>query len=252
MRAGLPPLRLPRHGGATGVVRRKNSLPRRHQRSRVRDTGESSIPDNGGERFGIDLAQLARTHLNRTPVAPALRHRVSEEVLARGGHSVAQIAGLQALGVRGADYPRQHSILAIGLLDPPPAGIAGDVKHGGKREPRANCPHLRANHPGNLLDESRVPCRCKPDPLGKDRRITVTKATCGLLVEDDRDAEPGALNRKLLDGVHERCTLVWVQASRGANARDLPNSMRHFFSNDSRVEGSLTHESSTPEAPKLG
>ena len=43
----------------------------------------------------------------------------------------------------------------------------------------------------------------------------------------------------LLNSVHERGTLLWVQASRGANASDLSDSVRHLLGNGIGVSSSL-------------
>src|SRR5205823_2771764 len=70
--------------------------------------------------------------------------------------------------------------------------------------------------------------------------------------DDDRNTEPGPFDGHLLDSIHERGTLLWMQASRGPNARYLPNAVRHLLDDGIRVEGTRTHKSSAPEAAELG
>src|SRR5689334_24936742 len=62
------------------------------RRVRVHDRRESGVADGGAERFGVDLAQLARAKMHRGVIESALRHRVTEEVLAGRGDAVCEIA----------------------------------------------------------------------------------------------------------------------------------------------------------------
>ena len=117
--------------------------------------------------------------------------------------------------------------------------------------PGADCQHLGADDLGYLFDKGRIPGRRQPNALGEDRRIPVAEPPRGLLVDDDRDAEPRMFDGDLLNSVHECCALLRVQSSRGANARDLPNTVRHLFGNGIGVEGASAHESSAPEAAEL-
>src|SRR5258708_5968629 len=218
----------------------------------VHDRRQSGVADHGSERLGIDLTQLSWTHLNRTPVAPALRHGVAKEVLARGGHSLAQIVALETLDIGGPDGPREHPILAVGFPHPSPAWVTSDIEDGSKCVPGTDCHHLCADNLGHLLDEVRVPGRGQPNALGKDRRITVAEPSRGLLVDDDRNAEPSMFDGHLLNSVHERGTLLWMQASRGTDSRDLPDAVRHHPGDYVGVEGTRAHESRAPEADELG
>src|SRR5256714_5964190 len=65
----------------------------------VHDCGESGVADYGSEGLGVNFTQLSWTQLNGTPVAPALRHGVAEEMLACGGNSVTEIVALEALHI---------------------------------------------------------------------------------------------------------------------------------------------------------
>ncbi len=74
----------PRPGGGEPVDRRVAV----HHRRQIR------VADRGGERLGVDLAQLARAEVHGCVVHPALGRRVAEEVLAGGDHAVAQMCPL--------------------------------------------------------------------------------------------------------------------------------------------------------------
>ena len=62
----------------------------------VHDRREAGVADRGGERLGVDLAQLAGTELDRPVVPAALGQRVPEEVLAGRGDAVAEVGTLEA------------------------------------------------------------------------------------------------------------------------------------------------------------
>src|SRR5579872_1934040 len=124
---------------------------------RVHDRCESGVANHGGKGFGVNLAQLTRATLHRTPIAPSFGHGIAQEVLARGGHSLAQIVALQTLHVGRPDNPREYWVFSIGFLYSSPARIASDVENGSQRMPRADCQHLGANNLGYLFDKSRVP-----------------------------------------------------------------------------------------------
>ncbi len=112
--------------------------------------------------------------------------------------------------------------------------------------------HLSTDDLGHLLDQDRVPGGSESKALGENGRIPMAKPTRGFLVDDDRNAQPGPFDSHLLDSIHERCTLLWMQTSRGANARYLPNAVRHLLGNGIRVEGTRTHKSGAPQAAELG
>ncbi len=63
---------------------------------RIHDRRQAGIPNRRRKGLGVHLAQLTRAHLNRIPVATAFGHRIAQEMLARGHHTLPQIVGLQA------------------------------------------------------------------------------------------------------------------------------------------------------------
>ena len=172
-------------------------------------------------------------------------------MLGCGGNSVTEVVALEALDVGGPDGPCEHRILAVGLLYPPPAGVTSDIEDGSQRVPGTDCYHLGTDDLGHLLNQGRVPGRSESNALGKNRCITMAEPTRGLLVNDDRDAEPRTFDGHLLDCIHERCTFLWMEAGRGTNARHLPNAVRHLLDDGIGVEGTSAHESGAPDAAEL-
>ena len=70
-------------------------------------------------------------------------------------------------------------------------------------------------------------------------------------MNDDRDAETRTFDGHMLDSIHERSTLLWMEAGRGTNARHLPNAVRHLLDDGIGVEGTSAHESCAPDAAEL-
>src|SRR5438045_1674476 len=173
-------------------------------------------------------------------------------MLGCGGHAVPQVIALEALDVGGPDGPREHRILTVGLLYPSPTRVTSDIEHRSKCVPGTDCHHLGADDLGHLFDQDRVPGCGQPDALREDRRIPMAEPTGGLLVDDDRDAQPRPFDGHLLDSVHKRGTLLWMQTSRGTDTGHLPNTERHLLDDSIGIEGFRTHESGTPEAAELG
>ncbi len=90
--------------------------------------------------------------------------------------------------------PAQVRVLAVGLLDPTPARIAGDVEHRRERVAGADGEQLLADHVSHSLDEVDVPRRGEADRLREHRGVPGAVPADRLLVHDHRDAEPGALD----------------------------------------------------------
>jgi hypothetical protein len=96
---------------------------------RVHDRGQAGVPDGCRERLGVHLPQLAWSEVDRRVVHAALGEAVAEEVLAGGDHARPEVVALEAAHVRRPHPPDQVRVLAVGLLDPPPARVARDVEH---------------------------------------------------------------------------------------------------------------------------
>ena len=67
-----------------------------------------------------------------------------------GGDALAEVVALDRRDVGGAERAAQDGILAVGLLDPPPPGVAGDVEDRREGEAGADGHHLLADDPTDL------------------------------------------------------------------------------------------------------
>ena len=149
---------------------------------------------------------------------------------------VAQVVALQAAHVGGADAPDEVGILAVGLLDPSPAGVAGDVEHRRQRVAGADRHHLGPDDVGHLGDQRLVPGRGQADGLGELGRIAGAVAGHALLVDHHRDAQPGPLHRDPLDLVHQAGTGRRAQAGRRADAGHVADAVLELARHQIRVE----------------
>src|SRR5690606_37821477 len=108
------------------------------------------------ERREERLAQFALAEPRRGDAVARLRLAESGHVLERGedlARSELLALALQALDRGDAHLGAEERVLPEGLLDPPPARVAGDVDHRGERERRAVRAHLAADDRAGALDE---------------------------------------------------------------------------------------------------
>ena len=166
--------------------------------------------------------------MDGVPVAPTLRHRVAQEVLGCRHDACAQVIRLQAADIGRSDRPAENGVLAVRLLDAAPPRVTRDVEHGRQPEPGAHGQHLLANNSGDLLDEIGIPGRGQPKSLGKDGRVALAQAAHGLLMDEDRNAQPRAFDGHTLDGVHQLGAFCGPQASGCSDAGHLADAMRHL------------------------
>ncbi len=163
------------------------------------------VADDGLERGQEVLAQGAFGDLRRTDIGSVLRLAVAGHVLERGVDLVGrqrQALALQPQDGGLADLAAEVRILAIGLLDPAPARIAGDIDHrrqGLHRPPR---PHLPRGHGEHLAHHFRIEGGGEGDGLGEGGRVPRHITVQGLFVGEAGDAEAGLLARPALDLVH--------------------------------------------------
>ena len=94
------------------------------------DAGDSGIPYGGFEREQLLVAHLPGTQVHGRLVEAAFREPVADHVLAGRDHALGQPFALHAPDVGASELRCQVRILAVGLLDPPPARVAGRVEHG--------------------------------------------------------------------------------------------------------------------------
>jgi hypothetical protein len=152
---------------------------------------ESGEPDGRFEGTGVDVVELARPDGGGGHVLPGVGHRVAEEVLGAGQHALAQVFSLHAAREGDAHGGDEVRILAVGLVDSAPAGIAGDVHDGRQRAEQTHGAHLAPHDVRHLLHGIGVPRRRQPDRGGKVRKAARHHAVQSLVVEDRRDPEAG-------------------------------------------------------------
>ena len=130
----------------------------------VHHRAHPGLADGRLEGPQVDVAQLARTDVRRRAVHAALGQAVADHVLAGRQHRRAG-ALLQAADVGHAERGDQVGVLAVGLLDAPPARVARDVED--RRQP------LVGAHRAQLAREAawRAP-RPAPDPTRPPGRST--------------------------------------------------------------------------------
>ena len=141
---------------------------------------------------------------------------------------VVLVAGcLQAAHERGAERADQDRVLAVGLLDPAPSGVSGDVEHRCERLTRPDREHLGADVRRDVVDQRRVPGRRQPDRLRELHRVAGAEPADRFFVDDRRDAEPGLVDEPALDLVVQLRQARWTQAGRRGDAGDLTGAVRH-------------------------
>ncbi len=97
------------------------------------------------ERQQLLVAQLPWPGVGGRLVEPALREAVPDEVLPGRGDALGEVRSLDAAHVRRPEDGGEIRVLAVGLLDPAPARIAGDVEDGREREPPPDREHPPAD-----------------------------------------------------------------------------------------------------------
>ena len=185
------------------------------------DRAEARRPHGGLEREELLVAQLTRTDVDRRLVEAALGEPVADHVLAGREHALREVGALQPVDVGDPQRGGQIRVLAVGLLDPSPARVAGHVEDGCQAEPRTGQQHPSAERLGHGLDELRVPGRRGADGLLERRRIAREQAVEGLLVDECRDPEARLLTQVVLDLVARHRDVDGVQVRGAGEPRDL-------------------------------
>ena len=214
---------------------------------------QPGLADGGLERHQLLVAQLARPDVGRGLVQAALGQPVADQVLAGRDDAGRDVVALHAAHVRDAERRRQVRVLAVRLLDPAPAGVAGDVEHGGEREPAADRQHPPPDRRRDRLDQLRVERRRRPDRLLERGRAPGEQAVERLLVEDGRDPEPRLLDEEALDRVARLGRPGGVEVRGPGHPADLPDPLREPVAHPLRVEVGLAAEQlERPQRPELG
>ena len=138
--------------------------------------------------------QLAPAHRHRAVVARRPGGGVPGEVLQGGDDAGA----LQAPHVGGAEHRDEVGVLAHGLLDPAPAVVAHDVEHRREALVHADRRHVPPDRGGHPLDQVGVERRPPGDRRRVDRGAEGREPGQALLVDQRRDAQPGAVEDDLL------------------------------------------------------
>ena len=159
---------------------------------RAHDVSRAGL-ERGPERREVDGAQGLLREVHGIVIAAPLRRAVGDPVLGAGEDP---IAGRGIVPLEPADAGPSHDgpqvrILARPLHDPPPAGIAGDVDHGGEGPLQSGGGGLGRGDPRRSLDGRRVPATGLPQGDREDRAVAVDHVEA----EEQRDLQP-----RLLDG----------------------------------------------------
>lgn len=137
------------------------------------------------ERRQDDVGKLARSHADRGEIAAGPGGGVPSEVL-ESRHDPGR---LQSLHIAGGDGTDQVGVLADGLLDPSPAGVAHHVEHRGQALVHADGAHVPADGRRHGAHQPRV----EGGAPGERHRIgggaPGGEAGQALLVGQGRDAE---------------------------------------------------------------
>ena len=106
------------------------------------DGADARLVDDGAERRRNDVAQVTRTHGGPAPVEATVGRAVAQKVLGGGDDALC----LHAPHVGDAHAAGQLGIFAVGLLEPAPAGVTGDVEDRRQRQSSADSPELATDH----------------------------------------------------------------------------------------------------------
>ncbi len=185
------------------------------------DAGDPGVTDGRLEGEELLVAQFARSEVRGGLVESTLRQAVADHVLRGGEHAVREVRTLEGLHVGAAELGGEVGVLAIRLLQPPPARVARDVEDGREGVPSAGQQHPPPDRRYHRRHDLRVERRRRPDRLLEARRGPGDEAVQALLVDDDRDPQPGLLPKEILDRVGRRGDLGRAQVGGAGKARDL-------------------------------
>ena len=182
-------------GPVDGKRRAVNGAVGRHDAAHAR-------VDRLFERRQEHLAQLAVGHLRVAGVARADRLAVADVVLGAGQDvlAVREIIALKAPDDRRAHLARQVRILAERLIDPAPACVTAQAQHRRERPVQAVGGYLARRHPAHGIGHVRVPGAGRGQLRREDGRMVVEPVAVNRVdAEDHRNAQPGFLDRSLLN-----------------------------------------------------
>jgi hypothetical protein len=152
----------------------------------------------------VDLAEAPRGDSGVGAVHSARRLAVADEVLRRRGDAAREPAPLEALHARRDEPGGELGVLAEGLVEASPAGVAAEVGHRGEGPVDAGGPGRSGGARGDGLDEGGVEARGEAEVVGEDRGSRdIIVAVDGVRAVDERDAQARAIEVEALKGVRE-------------------------------------------------
>ena len=199
--------------------------------------------DGGAERRGLDVAQTPRPEHDLPVVEAAQGRGVTEEVLATAVHALA----LDAAHVGDAHPAHQLGIFAVGLLEPAPPRVAGDVEDRREGEAAADGADLAPDDDRHLLHHIGVPRGRQADRLREVGRAGGHQPRQGLLVGERRDAESRPLLEEALDPVDGLGRRDRVEPG-ARDPRDLADAVRQVLRHPLVVELALDEQVGVPDA----
>ena len=142
------------------------------------------------------LAQVALADRRGIAVVATLGNAVGGEVLERRDDAPLEAVVARACAAHhgGGHLRGEEDILAVGLLDARPAGLARQVDHRAVADVSALRPQFRGDGAADPLDRPRVPGRGQPDARRVDRRADGHVAVGALLGQQNRNAQPAVLD----------------------------------------------------------
>ena len=170
----------------------------------VHHRGEAAVAHRRLERAQVDVAQLALGRWAGAQLRPPSDAPYPTKCLAVATTPVAEVGALQALDERDAHLRHEVRILAVRLLEPPPARVAAHVEHRRQALVGADRAHLEPDGVGDrtvVLGPERAG---DAERLREHRGLPRHEARADLLVHDGGDAEAGVVDEVPLDLVGER------------------------------------------------
>ena len=163
---------VPEHLGQRESVRRGGDFVQGVESAHQR--GGARI-DGCFERRQVDLAKRALRHVHGVVVPPAFRRSVGDVVLRAGGNGIGRVqprafvSAHVGAGNRGAKV----GVFARAFHNAAPAGIAGDIDHGGEGPPDAGRRGFASGHARRALDQIRVPSGSHSERYRERGSVTV-------------------------------------------------------------------------------
>ncbi|GAA0958155.1 hypothetical protein GCM10009550_46340 [Actinocorallia libanotica] len=188
----------------------------------VHDDRQSGLGDRAAERLGVLVDERAPPQLGGGHVQAALGGAEAQEVLA-GGQQPRPL--LDPADERDGAPRDQFRVLTVGLVHPPPAGVAAEVHDGGEDELDPQVAHVRGGDRRRAPDQVRVPGRGLRPRRGELLPGRVQEPADPLEVHQPADPERRDLPHRLLDPGERVAQAVGVLAEE-PRQRQVPDAVR--------------------------